>query len=43
MYDNPTVPIPTSKESGIDIDYWYQFRIAEFLFKRNHIGELLNE
>jgi CMP-N-acetylneuraminic acid synthetase len=32
VYDNETIPIITSKESGVDIDHWHQFRIAEYIF-----------
>jgi len=41
IYDTETIPIITPTESGIDIDHWSQFRIAEFLFKEKGIKELL--
>jgi len=41
IYDDEVIPIPTPTETCIDIDHWYQFRIAEFLFKEMKIKELL--
>jgi CMP-N-acetylneuraminic acid synthetase len=32
IYDDEVIPIITDPETGMDIDYWYQFRIAEYLF-----------
>ncbi len=41
IYDSEIMAIPTPTETGIDIDYLYQFRIAEYLFKKLGLKEML--
>ncbi len=41
IYDSETIPIVTPPETGIDIDFNFQFRIAEYLFKSFKIAERL--
>lgn len=43
IYDTDTIPIITPNYTGIDIDYLYQFKIAEHLFKEVGIKELLDK